>query len=153
VSEDEHTRTPDVDALARSMLLMHGAHDDDDDHPPPRNGNGTLLKPSPPDPARAAALREATQRDRERYLNSGLQSVDCRFCHVSVLAKKLGREHTSVQWTADATQRCAYFSEVREAGGQPARSRSCPKLADSIEHAIAEGILEPESTSPSPGDG
>ena len=34
------------------------------------------------DPDRAAAVREATQRDRERYLTSGLVSVDCRFCHV-----------------------------------------------------------------------
>jgi hypothetical protein len=152
VSEDEHTRTPDVDALARSMLLVHGAHDDDE-HASPRNRTGMLLKPSPPDPQRAAELREATQRDRDRYLKSGLQPVDCRFCHISVLVKKFGPEHTSVQWNSDATQRCAYFSEVRESGGQPARSRSCPKLADSIEHAIAEGILEPESTAPSPGDG
>lgn len=151
MSDDEHPRTPDVDALARSMLLIHGAHDDE--HASPRNRNGLLLKPSPPDPGRAAALREATQRDRDRYLSSGLQSVDCRFCHVSVLVKKLGLEHTSVQWNSEATQRCAYFSEVRESGGQPARSRSCPRLADSIEHAIAEGILEPESTAPSPGDG
>jgi hypothetical protein len=152
VSEDEPPRTPDVDALARSMLLVHGAHDDDE-HAPPRNGNGTLLKPSPPDPLRAAAIHEATQRDRDRYLSSGLQPVDCRFCHVAVLVKKHGLEHTSVQWNSDATERCAYFSEMRDSGGQPARSRSCPKLADSIEHAIAEGILEPESTAPPPGDG
>jgi hypothetical protein len=98
-------------------------------------------------------LREATQADRDRYLTSGLQPVDCRFCHVSVLVKKLGPEHTSVQWNSDAAQRCAYFAEVRESGGQPARSRSCPKLADSIQHAIAEGVLERVSTAPSPGDG
>jgi hypothetical protein len=142
---------PDVDQLTRSMLLMHGAHDDDDHAP--RTRKGALIKPSPPRPERAAALREATQRDRDRYLNSGLQPVDCRFCHVSVLVKKIGPEHTSVQWSADATQRCAYFAEVREAGGQPARSKTCPRLSDSIEHAIAEGILEPASTAPSPGDG
>ena len=105
------------------------------------------------DPQRSAALREATQRDRERYLTSGLQSVDCRFCHVSVLVKKLGPGHTSVQWNSDATQRCAYFAEVRESGGQTARSRSCPRLADSIEHAVAEGILERVPTAPPPGDG
>jgi hypothetical protein len=98
-------------------------------------------------------LRAATARDRERYLNSGLRPVDCRFCHVSVLVKKLGPEHTSVQWNSDAAQRCAYFAEVRESGGVTARSRSCPKLADSIDHAIAEGILESVSTAPSPGDG
>ncbi|MDT5093550.1 MAG: hypothetical protein QOH60_2913 [Mycobacterium sp.] len=150
MSKDEKG-VPDVDQLTRSMLLVHGAHDDDDHAP--RNGDSALLKPSPPAPEHAAALRHATQQDRDRYLNSGLQPVDCRFCHVSVLVKKLGPEHTSVQWNSEATQRCAYFAEVRESGGQPARSKSCPRLADSIEHAIAEGVLEPASTAPSPGDG
>jgi len=79
--------------------------------------------------------------------------VVCRFCHVSVLVKKLGPEHTSVQWNSDAIQHCAHFAKIRQSGGQTARSKSCPKLADSIEHAIAEGILERVSTAPSPGDG
>jgi hypothetical protein len=149
-SRDEQQSAPDVDALARSMLLVHGAHDDHVHSR--REGAGSKAKPFY-DPRRAGELREATQRDRDRYLQSGLQPVDCRFCHVSVLVKKLGPEHTSVQWNSDAAQRCAYFAEVRESGGQTARSRSCPRLADSIEHAIAEGILEPASTAPSPGDG
>jgi hypothetical protein len=147
---EEQRGVPDVDALARSMLLVHGAHDDDDHAP---RGGTSRLQPAVSDPRRAAALREATQRDRERYLTSGLQSVDCRFCHVSVLVKKLGPGHTSVQWNSDATQRCAYFDEVRQSGGLTARSQACPKLADSIEHAIAEGVLERVSTAPSPGDG
>ena len=70
------------------------------------------------DPDRAAAVREATQRDRERYLTSGLVSVDCRFCHVSVDVKKLGPAHTSVQWNTEASRRCAYFTEIRESGGE-----------------------------------
>lgn len=152
MSSDERHGTPDVDALARSMLLVHGAHDDDE-HSPPRGENRGRRKPSVRDPQHSAALREATQRDRDRYLNTGLQPIACRFCHVSVLVKKLGPEHTSVQWNSDAAQRCAYFAEVRESGGATARSRSCPRLADSIDHAIAEGILEPMSTAPSPGDG
>jgi hypothetical protein len=170
VSQDEERCVPDVEALARSMLLVHGAHDDnheqDDDHEQDNNhekdedehvargANGAWrTKAVGSDPRRAAELRAATARDRERYLNSGLQPVDCRFCHVSVLVKKLGPEHTSVQWNSGAAQRCAYFAEVRESGGVTARSRSCPKLADSIDHAIAEGILESVSTAPSPGDG
>ena len=62
---------PDVDRLARSMLLLHGAHDDDDHEP--NDGRrrilvqGTGFRRSD----RAAALREATQRDRERYLTVG----------------------------------------------------------------------------------
>jgi len=140
-----------VDRLARSMLLLHGAHDDDET--PGRRGADARPKPAGAAPRCAEALREATQNDRERYLSSGLQRVDCRFCHASVLVKKPGPGHTSVQWNSDATQRCAYFAEVRAAGGDTARSRSCPKLADSIEHAIAEGILERVSTAPAPGDG
>jgi hypothetical protein len=58
-----------------------------------------------------------------------------------------------VQWNSEATRRCAFFAEVRESGGEPARARSCPKLADSIKHAVAEGVLEEISSAPSPADG
>jgi hypothetical protein len=146
---------PDVDQLARSMLRLYGAHDDHDEHR--HNGGGARSFSKAPDfasdPDRAAAVREATQRDRERYLTSGLVSVDCRFCHVAVQVKKLGPGHTSVQWTTEASQRCAYFTEVRQSGGESARARACPKLADSIKHAVAEGCLEEVSSAPSPGDG
>ena len=145
---------PDVDRLARSMLLLHGAHDDDDHAPGDSdNGCGSWSKAPAFDAERTTALRESTQRDRERYLTSGLVSVDCRFCHVSVDVKKLGPGHTSVQWNTEASQRCAYFAEVRQSGGDPARTKSCPKLADSIKHAVAEGCLEEVSSAPSPGDG
>lgn len=146
----------EVDRLARSMLLLHGAHDDDEDHPEPSTRGGGRWSKAPSfagDAAREAAVREATQRDRDRYLNSGLVSVDCRFCHVTVKVKKLGPSHTSVQWNAEASQRCAHFQEIREAGGEPARTRTCPRLADSIKHAVAEGCLEEVSSAPSPGDG
>ena len=148
-------KAPDVDQLARSMLRLYGAHDDEiDDHG--HHGGGDIRSKAPnfaSDPARAAAVREATQRDRERYLTSGLASVDCRFCHVAVQVKKLGPEHTAVQWSSEALHRCAYFAEIREAGGESARARSCPKLADSIKHAVAEGCLEEISSAPSPADG
>jgi hypothetical protein len=145
---------PDVDRLARSMLRLYGAHDDEDDHG--HHGGGGIRSKAPDfasDPARAAAVHEATQRDRERYLTSGLASIDCRFCHVAVQVKKLGPEHTAVQWNSEASQRCAYFAEIRQSGGESARTRSCPKLADSIRHAVAEGCLEEVSRAPSPGDG
>jgi hypothetical protein len=148
---------PDVDQLARSMLLLHGGHDDEHEHPSGSdNESGGTWRKAPDfaaDPDRAAAVRENTRLDRERYLTSGLVSVDCRFCHVAVQVKKLGPTHTSVQWSREATRRCAHFAEIREAGGDPARARSCPRLADSIRHAVAEGCLEEYSSSPSPGDG
>jgi hypothetical protein len=153
-THDDRTQTPDVDRLARSMLLLHGAHDDD--HLADNGQSSSSSRKAPDfaeDPRRAAAVREATARDRERYLSAGLAPVDCRFCHVTVAVKKLGPGHTAVQWNSEATQRCATFTEVRANGGDSSRSRSCPRLADSIKHAIAEGCLEEVSTAPSPGDG
>ena len=144
---------PDVDQLARSMLRLYGTHDHDHDHDHDCSGIRSKAPNFASDPERAAAVREATKRDRERYLTSGLVNIDCRFCHVVVQVKKLGPGHTSVQWNAEASQRCAYFSEIRESGGECARARSCPKLADSIKHAVAEGCLEEVSSAPSPGDG
>jgi hypothetical protein len=146
--------TADVGQLARSMLALLG-HDDDDHPAGERRGTGTWSKAPDfaSDPDRAAAVKAASARDRERYLNSGLTPVDCRFCHVTVAVKKLGAGHTAVQWSSEATQRCATFAELRANGGDSSRSRSCPKLSDSIKHAVAEGCLEEESTAPSPGDG
>ena len=152
------TQTPDVDRLVRSMLQLHGDHDDEGQ--PAGSGEsgvwGGSWSKAPDfaaDPDRAAAVHEATRRDRDRYLTAGLTPVDCRFCHVAVDVKELGPGHTAVQWNSEASQRCAYFAEIRESGGEPARARSCPKLADSIKHAVAEGCLEEVSSAPSPGDG
>lgn len=145
---------PDVDRLARSMLALHGDHDDS--HSPTTDQSRGSWSKAPSfagDPERAAAVREATEADRERYLTSGLQPVDCRFCHVTVNVKKLGPGHTAVQWNTNASQRCAYFAELRASGVESARTKSCPKLADSIKHAVAEGVLDQISTAPAPGDG
>ncbi len=154
---DQPQESPDVDRLARSMLMLRGDHDHDGATPTPANGrNGGSWSKAPAfadDPERAAAVRAATQADTTRYLTSGLQPVDCRFCHVTVNVKRLGPGHTAVQWNAEASQRCAYFAELRANGTDSARSKSCPKLADSIDHAVAEGCLEAVSTAPPAGDG
>ena len=140
---------PDVDRLIRSMLLLHGDHHDHDERPagssPTGDTHSRLASKSRDfanDPQRAAAVAEAARADRERYLTSGLLPVDCRFCHVRVTVRRLGPGHTAVQWNTAATQRCAYFAEIRESGGNTARARACPKLSDSIEHAAAEGYLD-----------
>lgn len=146
--------TPDVDQLAQSMLILHGAHDDD--HRPGDDADAARWSKAPDfaaDPDRAAAVHEATRRDRERYLTAGLAQIDCRFCHASVQVKKLGAPYTAVQWNAKAAGRCAYFAEIRADGGDSARVPSCPRLADSIKHAVAEGCLEEYSSAPPPGDG
>jgi hypothetical protein len=153
------TQTPDVDRLVRSMLQLHGDHDDEG-HPTDSGessgvwaGSWSKAPDFAADPDRAAAVHEANRRDRERYLTAGLTPVDCRFCHVTVAVKKLGPGHTAVQWNSEATERFATFSEVWACGGDSSRSRSCPRMSDSIKHAIAEGCLEEVSSAPSPGDG
>jgi hypothetical protein len=151
------TQTPDVDGLARSMLQLSG-HDDEDDHhhgtgTPSSSGAWSKAPDFASDPERAAAVREASARDRERYLTAGLVPVDCRFCHATVAVKKLGPGHTAVQWNSAASERCATFAELRSTGGDSSRSRACPRLTDSIRHAIAEGCLEEVSSAPAPGDG
>ena len=156
-TSDERTQAPDVDRLARTMLELTG-HDEEGTADLPtsdRQASGSWSKAPDfaADPRRAAAVREASRQDRERYLNSGLVPIDCRFCHATVAAKKLGPGHTAVQWNSEASQRCATFAEIRAAGGDSSRSRSCPRLSDSIKHAVAEGCLEEVSTAPSPGDG
>jgi hypothetical protein len=148
---------PDVDRLARSMLMLHGDHDSHDEPAPAardrRGGSWSKGPAFADDPERAAEVREATLADRTRYLTSGLRPVDCRFCHATVNVKRLGPGHTAVQWNTEASERCGYFTELRATGADSARTRSCPKLADSIEHAVAEGCLEAVSTAPSAGDG
>jgi len=142
---DDRPTVPDVDRLARSMLLLHGDHPDHEARQPGADASGGSWSKSRDfsnDPQRAAAVAEASRADRERYLTSGLLPVDCRFCHVTVTVKRLGPGHTALQWNTEATRRCAYFTEVRESGGDTARTRSCPKMSDSIEHAVAEGYLE-----------
>ncbi len=147
-------QVPDVDDLARSMLLLHGVHDEA--HPAGDDDDILAWSKAPDfanDPQRAAAVHEATRRDRERYLTAGLSEIDCRFCHASVKVKKLGPPYTAVQWDTAASGRCAYFAEIRATGGSSARVPSCPRLADSISHAVAEGCLEEYSSAPAPGDG
>ena len=127
------------------MLLLHGDHHDHDERQNPTGrggGSWSKARDFANDPQRAAAVADATRADRDRYLTSGLLPVDCRFCHVTVTVRRLGPGHTAVQWNAEASQRCAHFAEVRESGGDTARTRSCPKLCDSIEHAVAEGYLD-----------
>lgn len=141
---DDQPTVPDVDRLARSMLLLHGAHHEHSESPPRNDGSRSWSKSRDfaDKPKRSTAVREASRADREHYLTSGLQPVDCWFCHVTVTVRRLSSGHTAVQWNTDASQRCAHFNEVRAAGGDTARTRACPKLTDSIERAAAKGYLD-----------
>lgn len=94
---------PDVDQLARSMLLLLGDHHDHQESSEQHHGRQPWSKSRDftNDPQRGAAVRQASLADRERYLTAGLQPVDCRFCHVTVTVKQLGPGHTAVQWNTE----------------------------------------------------
>ena len=83
---DDKSAVPDVDRLARSMLLLHGDHHDHDS--PPHEADGADIsdrswaksRDFSNDPQLAAAVAEASRADRERYLTSGLlPAVDQAF--------------------------------------------------------------------------
>lgn len=102
------------------------------------------------DPVRSAAVESATARDRRHYLCGGLREIECRGCHALVMVKKTGPHQTSVQWNAVAREQCSEFDQVRRDGGNPAMLPTCPRLSASIDHAVAEGILPPESPAVDP---
>jgi 3-ketosteroid 9alpha-monooxygenase subunit A len=116
-THDERTQPPDVDRLARSMLLLHGAHDDE--HPAGNGGHGGSSRKAPDfaaDPQRAAAVREATARDRERYLT--------RAWHTSTAGSVTSR---SPSRSSDPdTRRC---SGIRRPRSGVRRSPRCGSLA------------------------
>lgn len=145
MSPPDQPRRPSAEQMARSMLFLYGGHDDDDDHHHGSSGPGSGTWAKAPsfadDPQRAAAVAEASRRDRERYLRDGLTEISCRRCHTDVEVKKLGRGYTAVQWNSTASRQCAYFTDLRAAGEDSSRAPSCPYLTDSINHAVAEGLL------------
>ncbi|MGB3697178.1 MAG: hypothetical protein WBA05_07070 [Gordonia sp. (in: high G+C Gram-positive bacteria)] len=102
------------------------------------------------DPARAAAIAEATARDRRHYLAGGMTEIECRSCHARVLVKKTSPHHTSVQWNDEALATCTRIAEIRDAGGNAALLPTCPRLSASIDHGVAEGLIPRESPGEDP---
>lgn len=69
--------------------------------------------------------------------HGGMCEVRCDRCAAVVRVAKFSPEHTSVQWTSDATAACAEF-----AGRRHALVRTCESLRESIDRAVREGRLE-----------
>jgi hypothetical protein len=74
--------------------------------------------------------------ERADYLHGGFTAVECARCTATVEVRKHSLAQTSVQWSTEATARCAEF-----AGGDSARIASCLALRDSIELAVKVGRL------------
>ncbi|MET9027241.1 hypothetical protein ABZW96_16740 [Nocardia sp. NPDC004168] len=66
-----------------------------------------------------------------------MERVTCRICATCVLVEKFSPQHTSVQWSAGAVAACAEF-----AGADSARVRTCVALRDSIDAAVAGGLID-----------
>lgn len=93
-------------------------------------------------PARVEAIAAQTEVDKHNYLDSGLRSVECRTCGTCVLVRKNSMKHTSIQWTSDPATSCPTFKDWAAGGNDPALQDGCPKLQNSIEHAVLEGLLD-----------
>lgn len=69
--------------------------------------------------------------------------VVCRSCGAQVLVRKSSWNQTSVQWNADATDRCAERAEARQASAHAGRGvfLVCSALRGSILAAVRQGEL------------
>jgi len=67
--------------------------------------------------------------------------VRCARCCATVLVAKFSSQHTSVQWTAVAAASCVEFGARAAAGGGGALIEGCGTLRDSIDAAVASGLL------------
>lgn len=82
-----------------------------------------------------------TAADKRLYVELGLTPVICRACGTEVLVKKNSGKHTSVQWTSDPAASCPEFAAAVAAGKRSAQVLSCPRLTESIEAAVRDGVV------------
>ena len=78
-------------------------------------------------------------RADERY--AAPQPVECARCGATADVVKFSPQHTSVQWTAAATQSCAEFGSRAAADPGSAPIESCGSLRASVDDAVASGRL------------
>ncbi|MFI7121565.1 hypothetical protein [Amycolatopsis sp. NPDC049868] len=76
------------------------------------------------------------------FLTAGLRPLNCRSCGTCVLVKKNSMQHTSIQWTSDASRSCPVFAEQKASGAQTALLDTCGNLSESIDAALKDGLLE-----------
>ena len=67
--------------------------------------------------------------------------VRCARCGAVALVAKFSPQHTSVQWTAAGAASCAEFGARTTAGARSALIEGCGALRDSIDAAVASGLL------------
>lgn len=95
-------------------------------------------------PERQAQVRAQTVEDKKHYLESGLTPLACQSCGTRVLVLKHSTQQKTVQWTANPADHCPVFRQLAAAGPAFGKPDSCPNLEKTIDHAVAEGILQIE---------
>jgi hypothetical protein len=82
-------------------------------------------------------------RADNRLAEMPMVPVACLNCGARVLARKSSWNQTSVQWTADATARCAERAEAQKMSAQGGRAvfLVCSALSESILDAVRNGDL------------
>jgi hypothetical protein len=82
-------------------------------------------------------------RADNRLAEMPMVPVACRNCGARVLARKSSWNQTSVQWTADATARCAERADALRLAAPGSRGvfLVCSALGESIADAVRRGDL------------
>lgn len=82
-------------------------------------------------------------REDDRLDEMPMMPVACRNCGARVLARKSSWNQTSVQWNADATNRCAERADARKISVPGSRGvfLACSALSESILDAVRHGDL------------
>jgi hypothetical protein len=72
-----------------------------------------------------------------------MMPVACRTCGARLLARKSSWNQTSVQWTADATTRCAERRDAEQISAPGSRGvfLACSALSESIIDEVRSGAL------------
>ncbi|MEV0947528.1 hypothetical protein [Rhodococcus sp. NPDC049939] len=93
-------------------------------------------------PTRLEAIHAQTVVDKAVYLDDGMSDVECRTCGTCVLVRKNSPAHTSIQWTTDPARSCPTFRDAVADGHSSALRDGCPRLQESIERAVMEGVVK-----------
>ncbi|MFE3189115.1 hypothetical protein ACFXHA_08910 [Nocardia sp. NPDC059240] len=93
-------------------------------------------------PEQRDQVRAQTVLDKEHYMEAGMTPIACQTCGNEVLVRKHSSNQKTVQWQSDPAARCPVFQKLAENGPIMGKPDSCPNLEKTIEHAVAEGILE-----------
>ena len=86
---------------------------------------------------------DSPSREDNRLDEMPMMPVACRACGARVLARKSSWNQTSVQWNADATDRCIERAEAQQVAAHANRGvfLVCSALRESILDAVRHGEL------------